>query len=77
MELIKKGTAEKVRAICHEPQYPAATAKTIIDEMKRNGVEAALVEFDPMETAVPGELNAGWYEARMGANIDNLARALK
>jgi zinc transport system substrate-binding protein len=76
-ELIQKGTKEKVRFICYEPQFRPEAGQTLVEGLKRNGVAAALVEFDPLETAQPSELNAGWYEQRMRTNIDNLAKHLK
>jgi zinc transport system substrate-binding protein len=81
-ELIDKGTKEKVRVVCHEPQYPADLAKTLLAGLKSKnpGAEPALAQFDPLETAEnPRELydNPRWYEERMKANIDNLAKALK
>ena len=32
---------------------------------------------DPLETAPPDQLDAGYYERKMRENIDNLAKALK
>jgi ABC-type Zn uptake system ZnuABC Zn-binding protein ZnuA len=81
-ELIDKGSKEKVRVVCHEPQYPADVAKTLLAGLKSKNpdLEPALAQFDPLETAEnPRELyeNPRWYEERMKANIDNLAKALK
>jgi ABC-type Zn uptake system ZnuABC Zn-binding protein ZnuA len=81
-ELIDKGAKEKVRVVCHEPQYPANVAKTLLAGLKSKnpGVEPVLAQFDPLETAEdPRQLydNPRWYEERMKANIDNLAKALK
>jgi zinc transport system substrate-binding protein len=76
-KLIKKATEQKVRVICHEPQYDSKLAQLLTEGLKRNGVAAELAEFDPLETADPRELNAGWYERRMRENIDNLAKHLK
>jgi ABC-type Zn uptake system ZnuABC Zn-binding protein ZnuA len=76
-ELIKVGSEKKVHAVCYEKKGAKAPAETLLDQLKNKGVAAVLVEFDPLETAEPGELNAGWYEERMRANIDNLSRAVK
>jgi ABC-type Zn uptake system ZnuABC Zn-binding protein ZnuA len=73
-KLIKKATEQKVRVICHEPQYDPKLAQLLTEGLKRNGVAAVLVEFDPLETAPPAELDAGWYERRMRNNIDDLAK---
>jgi hypothetical protein len=39
--------------------------------------DPVLVEFDPLETVVPEQLTADWYEARMRANLEALAKAMK
>jgi ABC-type Zn uptake system ZnuABC Zn-binding protein ZnuA len=68
-----------VRVITVEPQYQSSgSAIEVIKELKHKKVpDPVLVEFDPLETVVPEQLNAGWYEARMLANIETLAKALK
>lgn len=68
-----------VRVIAVEPQYTSqAAAKRILDELRQKGVaDAELVEIDPLETANEADLSAGWYEAKMRANIAALAKALK
>jgi ABC-type Zn uptake system ZnuABC Zn-binding protein ZnuA len=77
--LVEKCVKRKVRVIAVEPQYTSKTAaKQILDELKKRGVEdPQLVVIDPMETATESEMAAGWYEARMRANLDALAKALK
>jgi zinc transport system substrate-binding protein len=76
-ELIKLGTQQGVRAVCYEKDAKKDSAETLMAGLKRNGVTAVLVEFDPLETADPQLLNAGWYEERMRSNILNLAQAVK
>jgi zinc transport system substrate-binding protein len=69
-----------VRLLAVEPQYTANTsAKAILDELRRDGAVAdpALVEIDPLETVTPQALTPAWYEERMRANLDALARAMK
>ena len=39
--------------------------------------DPVLVEFDPLETVTPDELTADWYETRMRANLEALAKAMK
>ena len=46
-------------------------------ELRRGGIEAVLVEIDPLETANPSELTTDWYETKMRANIEALVKALK
>lgn len=78
-KLVKTCVEEKVRVIAVEPQFSASqSAERLKDELTRRGLkDVVLVVVDPLETADPTELNAGWYEAKMRANIDALAAALK
>lgn len=78
-ELVKVCQKQKVRLIAVEPQYAANTsAKTVLDELRRKGIaDAALVEIDPLETASPSELTPDWYERKMRANLEALAKAMK
>jgi zinc transport system substrate-binding protein len=68
-----------IRVITVEPQYgTSSAAKEIQKELLRKKVpDPQLVEFDPLETVMPGELTAGWYEAKMRANLEALAKAMK
>ena len=78
-ELVKVCVKKKVRLIAVEPQYTANTsAKTVLDELRRKGVaDAELVEVDPLETAPPSALTPDWYERKMRANLDALAKAMR
>lgn len=79
-ELVKLCREKQVRLLAVEPQYTANTsAKAILDELRRDGAvpDAALVEIDPLETVTPAALTPAWYEERMRANLDALARAMK
>ena len=79
-QLVKMCRENKVRLLAVEPQYTANTsAKAILDELRRDGAVAdpALVEIDPLETVTPQALTPAWYEERMRANLDALARAMK
>ena len=69
----------QIQVIAVEPQYTASTAAAWLKaELTRRGLpDVALVEIDPMETADPAELKAGWYEAKMRANLAALAAGLK
>jgi ABC-type Zn uptake system ZnuABC Zn-binding protein ZnuA len=67
-----------VRLIAVEPQYPSHTsARVILEELQRHGIDAAFVEIDPLETADEKDLTADYYELKMRQNIANLAAALK
>jgi len=80
-ELIGLCADEKnpIRVITVEPQYgTSSAAREIQKELARKNVpDPQLVEFDPLETVTPGELTAGWYEAKMRANLEALAKAMK
>jgi zinc transport system substrate-binding protein len=77
--LIKTCAEKKVRLIAVEPQDTANTsARAVLDELQRKGLEGAeLVEIDPLETVRPDDLTPDWYERKMRANLDALARAMK
>lgn len=77
-KLVKDMIEHKVRVIAVEPQYSSQGAATrVADELKRKGVDAVLVPIDPLETANEADLNPGWYEAKMRANLESLKNALK
>lgn len=77
-KLVKDMIEHKVRVIAVEPQYSSQGAATrIADELKRKGIDAVLVPIDPLETANEADLNPGWYEAKMRANLEALNKALK
>lgn len=68
-----------VRVITVEPQYGTSrSAEQVIKELQHKKVpDPVLVEFDPLETVVPEQLTADWYETRMRANLEALAKAMK
>ena len=68
-----------VRIITVEPQYSTSgSANEVVKELQRKKVpDPKLVEFDPLETVTPGDLTAEWYEAKMRANLEALAKAMK
>lgn len=78
-KLVESCVRNKVRVIAIEPQYAGGqTAKRLTEELARQGVtNPQVVEIDPLETARESELSPGWYEAKMRANLDRLAEALK
>lgn len=67
------------RVIAVEPQYSTSTSgETLRKELLAKGLsDAVLVEIDTLETVKPDELSAEWYEKKMRANLDVLAKALK
>jgi zinc transport system substrate-binding protein len=77
--IVKACVDSKTRVIAVEPQYSAkSAAEQIVAELKRRGVEdPVVITLDPMETATAAEMNAGWYETKMRANLAALAGALK
>jgi len=72
--------AEKpVRVVCTEPQYSNSNAgRELVAILKAKGVtDPVLVELDPLETVPQDQLDAGWYEAKMRANLAALAEKMK
>lgn len=67
------------RVIAVEPQYSTSTSgETLRKELLAKGLtDAVLVEVDTLETVKPDELKVEWYETKMRANLDVLAKALK
>jgi ABC-type Zn uptake system ZnuABC Zn-binding protein ZnuA len=77
-DLVNLCQKENVRFIAVEPQYPSNTsAKTILTELRKMGIEAEFVEIDPLETAAAGDLTTDFYERKMRENLRNLADKLK
>lgn len=68
-----------VRVICVEPQYGNSNSgQQLVNTLKSKGVsDPVLVELDPLETVPSDQLDAGWYEAKMRANLQALAGALR
>ena len=76
--LVEKCPRGSTVIIAVEPQYPETAADTLKKALTNAGVKAVhLVIVDPLETRSADELNAGWYERKMRANIDNLAKYAK
>lgn len=71
--------ASPVRLVCTEPQYSNSNAgQQLVTILKQKGVpDPVLVELDPLETVPADQLNAGWYEAKMRANLAALAEKMK
>ncbi len=78
-QLLERCEKKGIRVIAIEPQYGAGTsAKAVAEALKTKGLaDVRTIVIDPLETAVESEFNADWYEAKMRANLDTLAKALK
>ncbi|MFL5330103.1 MAG: metal ABC transporter substrate-binding protein [Gemmataceae bacterium] len=78
-ELVDKCKEQNVRIIAVEPQYASRndSARTIMKELKRSGIDAVFVEIDPLETADSEDMRPDFYERKMRANLQNLASVLK
>ena len=77
-EIIETCKKQNVRLIAVEPQYPSNTAAArVLEALKAEGIDAAFVEIDPLETAEPSALSPGLYEKVMRQNLKNLADALR
>jgi zinc transport system substrate-binding protein len=80
-DLVETCKKHHVQVIAVEPQYPVSgAAETLRRELEKpaNNLKVQMAEVDPMETAKePKELeDAGWYEARMRRNFEELAKVL-
>jgi zinc transport system substrate-binding protein len=78
-QLLERCEKKGIRVIAIEPQYGAGTsAKAVADALRTKGLaDVQLIVIDPLETAVESEFNADWYETKMRANLEALAKALK
>jgi zinc transport system substrate-binding protein len=78
-KLIEKCVKDKVRVIAVEPQYAShQSPKQLKAELEAAGIQdVVIVELDPLETATATELTPDWYERKMRANLENLAKVLK
>jgi ABC-type Zn uptake system ZnuABC Zn-binding protein ZnuA len=78
-QLVKTCLEKNARLLAVEPQFSPQAAETVLKELRRDGriPDAATVEIDPLETCRPDELDAGWYERKMRANLEALAKAMK
>jgi ABC-type Zn uptake system ZnuABC Zn-binding protein ZnuA len=78
-QLVEICKEKNVRLIAVEPQYSANSgAQAVLRELRLKGVaDPEFVELDPLETADRADLTPDFYERRMRANLDNLAKALK
>ncbi len=78
-KLIEKCVKEKVRIIAVEPQYAShQSPKQLKAALEEAGIkDVAIVELDPLETATSAELSPDWYERKMRANLEALAKVLK
>lgn len=70
VELVKKGDKQgkPITHITVEPQYKDGTVKLVQAALKKEGVIIKIVKVDPMETAIPAELEeegGDWYLNRM------------
>jgi ABC-type Zn uptake system ZnuABC Zn-binding protein ZnuA len=68
-----------VRIVCVEPQYSTSNAGSeLVKILAKNKVpDPRLVELDPLETVVPDQLKPDWYETKMRANLEALARDMR
>jgi ABC-type Zn uptake system ZnuABC Zn-binding protein ZnuA len=68
-----------IRLITVEPQYSISNSGTELIKMleHKKVPDPVLVEFDTLETVVPDQLTADWYENKMRANLKALAEKMK
>jgi ABC-type Zn uptake system ZnuABC Zn-binding protein ZnuA len=81
VKLVNACQRDGVTVIATEPQYPESrSAVTLARELQNNrGVkDVQIIPLDALETVGDKDtLDAGWYERRMRANIDELKKALR
>ena len=79
MEALVETCLEKnVEVIAVEPQYSRGTsAKRILDELRKKGVNARFVEIDPLETTPLETIPKDWYETKMRENLAALKKAMQ
>ena len=78
-DLMNLCKTENIRVIAIEPQFAAAQAELMRDDLKRRGIDVKIVTIDPLETAdKKGKYNPDpdYYLKKMRTNIDTLANAL-
>ena len=79
-KLIDVCKKKNVSVIAVEPQYARRQAEALKRALKAGGVDATIVEVDPMETATPGadgNPSPDFYIDQMKRNIENLAKAMQ
>ncbi|MBX3400281.1 MAG: zinc ABC transporter substrate-binding protein [Gemmataceae bacterium] len=78
-QLLERCEKKGIRVIAIEPQYGSGTsAKAVAEALKSKGLaDVRTIVIDPLETAVESEFNIDWYETKMRANLETLAKALK
>ena len=77
--LIELCLKEQITVIAVEPQYATHSSPRLLKEALESGglKDVTIIEVDPLETATAAEMTPDWYEKKMRANLENLAKALK
>ena len=77
-KLVERCKKVGIKTIIVEPQYPKTTAaQWLLSELKKSGLDARLIEIDPMETCEdPSGPDAKWYVRILGNNLDRLVEGL-
>ncbi len=75
-KLVEVMQAKQIRVIGVEPQFPRAAAETLRDALAKRGMKVEVITLDPIETSESPQLSAGYYEERMRANLEQLAKHL-
>ncbi|MCI0458370.1 MAG: metal ABC transporter substrate-binding protein [Gemmataceae bacterium] len=76
-KLIALAKAKQIRVIGVEPQYPTGAAEKLQQALRKQGVETTIIELDPIETSASPQVSATYYEERMRANLEQLAKHLQ
>ena len=77
-KLVARCKKAGIKTIIVEPQYPKTTAaQWLLNELKKDGIDARLIEIDPMETCEdPAGPDGEWYVRVLKANLDRLVEGL-
>ncbi len=77
-KIIKSCKKFEARVIAVEPQYNRNTAAAVIKaELEKAGIKPVFVEVDTLEAANEADITPDYYERKMRANLENLAKALR
>lgn len=78
-KLIETCVKDRIRIIAVEPQYASHQSPVQLKkELEAAGIrDVVIVELDSLETATAAELTPDWYERKMRANLDALAKVLR
>ncbi len=72
--LLVQVKSEAIQVLIANPEYSAEVADLLQTRFIEKDIRTALAEFDVLDKAAPGELDADWFEKAMRKNLERLAR---